>query len=164
MRTWLLVLVACGSSHARPDAPPPDTTGDAGRCGGDAFFTGELVDFDSTDAQFCGVFGATLTVAGDSARTFTVARAPDFAYRASAAQVLVHVDGTPRAVSLDVAHDPAQAFTTAWAAGDAGANVFFPNVDPAAGATTIAVTGDSLGAGSVPVAAGTFTYVTVIAN
>lgn len=38
-------------------------------CGTDDFFTGELVDWDSTDSAFCGVFGATFTVEGDATRT-----------------------------------------------------------------------------------------------
>jgi hypothetical protein len=100
-----------------------------------------------------------------SARSFTVDRAPMFNYDSTKAQVLVHVDGTPRAVSIDAAHDPAQAFDgTAWAAGDTGANVYFPNVDPGAGTTKVSVSGGATGTGSVPLAAGTFTYLTVNAQ
>ena len=49
----------------------------------------------------------------------------------------------------------------AWAPGDTGANVFFPNVDPASGTTLVSMSG-GLGAGSVPLAAGTFTFLTVV--
>lgn len=97
-----------------------------------------------------------------SARSFTVDKAPMLGYDAAKAQVLVHVDGTPHAVSIDAAHDATQAFDgAAWAAGDTGTNVYFPNVDPAAGTTTVAVSGGATGTGSIPLAAGTFTYLTV---
>jgi hypothetical protein len=224
----VLVLTGCPDPHpATIDAPPPVPDGpavDGGPCGADVLATGEIVDWDSTDASFCGVFGATFQVHGDatrhattapngrfklciapapttriditppsaasqctvpsssytvpgilvadravlasgaliSARAFTVMRAPAFGYDATKAQVFVHVEGTPRAVSVTGTHDAPQAFTGAWAAGDTGANVFFPNVDPAPGSTTIAVAGGATGAGAAPLAAGTFTYVTVV--
>jgi hypothetical protein len=229
MRALPIILVACGSSPATVlDAPRAiDATGDAGPCGADLSFTGELVDWDSTTAQFCGIFGATLQVHGDpsrvdhtppngriqlclasapttqiditpptaasecaipkstyavpgilvanqaviasgavvSARSFTMARAPAFAFDSAKAQVFVHVDGTPRAVSITGTHDAAQAFDdSTWAAGSTGANVFFPNVDPTPGATSVDVAGGATGTGSVPISAGTFTYLTVVAN
>jgi len=62
----IAVLIAACSSPAKPtDAA---VVGD-GMCGTDDFFTGELVDWDSTDSAFCGVFGATFTVEGDTSRT-----------------------------------------------------------------------------------------------
>lgn len=98
-----------------------------------------------------------------SARAFTVDAATMVGYDSSKAQVLVHVDGTPRAVSITGNHQPTEAFDgTMWAAGDTGVNVYFPNVDPAPGMTTVSTTGTALGTGTVPVAAGTFTYVTVV--
>ncbi len=190
-------------------------------------FAGELVDWDSSDAQFCGILGADVQVRGDpatakttppngrielclapapttlidvtpptaasqcttpastydipgvivvdqavvatgalaSARLFTVARAPAFGYDATKAQVFVHVDGTPSPVSISGAHDPAQALGSAgWAAGTTGVDVFFPNVDPTPGSTSVDVTGGAIGTGSDPIAAGTFTYITVVAN
>ncbi|HEX4422845.1 MAG TPA: hypothetical protein VH165_33245 [Kofleriaceae bacterium] len=67
-------LVACGSGDdgiaPKKDAgidtgpPPPDTL-----CGNDTAYTGEIVDWDSTAANFCGVFKATVTVRGDTTRT-----------------------------------------------------------------------------------------------
>ena len=36
------------------------------QCGADVFFTGEVVDWDSTETQFCGVFHAKLQVHGGS--------------------------------------------------------------------------------------------------
>jgi hypothetical protein len=96
-----------------------------------------------------------------SARSFTVDRAPMFDYDSTKAQVLVHVDGEQRAVSIDAAHDPTQAFDgTTWAAGDTGGNVYFPNVDPASGSVTVSMS-NATGTGSVPVTAGTFTYLTI---
>ena len=57
----------CDGSSAVPDAP-----GD-GPCGAERFVTGELVDFDSSTAQFMGVFNARFTVEGMPARTATTA-------------------------------------------------------------------------------------------
>jgi hypothetical protein len=100
-----------------------------------------------------------------SARSFTVAKAPSFAFDAAKAQVFVHVDGTPRAVSITGTHDASQVWNgSVWAAGDTAADVYFPNLDPTAGTTAVTVAGGAIGTGSVPIAAGTFTYVTVIAN
>jgi len=214
-----LAVAACGDDGGKKvDAAITD--------GQPLMFTGEYVDWDSTDTGFfCGIFQATFAVHGDatrtnltnpngrftlelapaqttqieitpptaqsecsqpkstynvpgimiadasviaggqmiSARSFTVDKAPSVGYDSSKAQVLVHVDGTPRAVAITGTHQPAEAFDgTTWAAGDTGVNVYFPNLDPAAGTTTISTTGTALGTGTVPVAAGTFTYVTLV--
>lgn len=61
-----LGVAGCGGGDGTADAAI-DTP--AGTCGTDAAFTGEIVDFDATNAKFCGVFGATLTVRGAAART-----------------------------------------------------------------------------------------------
>lgn len=108
---------------------------------------------------------ASVIAAGQmvSARSFTVDAATMVGYDSSKAQVLVHVDGTPRAVSINGTHQPTEAFDgTTWAAGDTGTNVYFPNVDPAGGMTTVSTTGTAIGTGTVPIAAGTFTYVTLV--
>ena len=70
-----LGLGACGDSGVKPKDASPDTPVDMapGMCGADVFFTGEIVDWDSTDAKFCGVFGAKWTVRGDVTRTSTTA-------------------------------------------------------------------------------------------
>jgi len=72
-----LGLAACGDDggktvDAASDAPA-DTAIDTptGACGADAAFTGEVIDWDASNATFCGVFGATLTVRGATARTDT---------------------------------------------------------------------------------------------
>lgn len=97
-----------------------------------------------------------------SARMFTMADAANFGFDASKAQVLVHVDGTARPVSITATHAATQAFDgTQWAAGDTGENVFFPNVDPATGTTLVTMSG-GLGAGSIPLTAGSFTFLTVV--
>lgn len=57
--------VGCGGAGSSPDAAVVSD----GKCGADLAFTGEVIDWDSTDTKFCGVFGATLTVQGDGART-----------------------------------------------------------------------------------------------
>ena len=220
----MFFVAACGSSPATPDAPPVT---DGGVCGSELSFAGELVDWDSTDEQFCGIFGASIQVHGDpstakmtppngrielcladgattlidvtpptapsectttsstydipgvivadqavlasgalaSARSFTIARAPAFGYDATKAQVFVHVDGTPSAVSITGTHDAAQAFDGAsWAPGSTGANVFVPNVDPTPATIDVSIAAGGLGTGSVPIAAGTFTYVTLVGN
>lgn len=61
----IAVVGACGSGNNSHDAA---VLGD-GRCGAELDFTGEIVDWDATDAMFCGVFGATLTMHDDSSRT-----------------------------------------------------------------------------------------------
>jgi hypothetical protein len=213
-----LVLAACGDDGGKTiDAAISD--------GQPLTFTGEFVDWFSTDNAFCGIFQATFTVHGDSSRTnmtnpngrftlmlepaqttqiditpptaqsecsqpksgydvpgimiadasviasgqmisaraFTMAAATSVGFDATKAQVFVHVDGTPRAVSITGTHQPTEAFDgTMWAAGDTGANVYFPNVDPAPGMTTVSTMGTALGTGTVPIAAGTITYVTIV--
>jgi hypothetical protein len=80
------------------------------------------------------------------------------------AQVFVHVNGTPRAVSLTASHGPAQAKTNdAWSSGDTGQDVFFPDVDPAGGSTMLSA-GGATGTGSIPLVAGKMTNVSIIAN
>jgi hypothetical protein len=97
-----------------------------------------------------------------SSRMFTMADAANFGFDATKAQVLIHVDGTARPVSITASHAPTQAFDgTHWAPGDTGENVFFPNVDPATGTTLVAMSG-GLGAGSIPLTAGSFTFLTVV--
>jgi hypothetical protein len=100
-----------------------------------------------------------------STRLFSTTRAAAFGYNPAKAQVLVHVDGTPRSVTLTGSHDATQAFDgTAWAAGDSGENVYFPNVDPGSGTETVGTSGSSVGTGDVPVVAGTFTYLSIVAQ
>jgi hypothetical protein len=215
-----LVLAACGDDGGTHiDAPAANLT-----------LSGEIVDWDSTDALFCGVFGAGLTVHGNTALTDSTnpngritlmvpgdasvqidVTAPTamsqcetgiglyqlpaiimtgsavinsgktvsyrmigmdrigpfftglgVTYDSTKALVFVHVEGTPKAVTSSAAHDAAIAWSgTAWAAGDTGVNVVFPNTP--AGMTMVDAP-SALGAGSIPTAAGTITYVTLVTN
>lgn len=84
-------------------------------------------------------------------------------YSAIQAQLIVHVGGTPRQVSLSANHAATQRFDgTTWAAGDTGGDVFFPNVDP--GSVQVTVTGGAIGTTTLTLEKGAYTYVSVIAN
>ena len=105
-----------------------------------------------------------------SAHAFTDARR-DAVFQTSgltfdpgAAQVLVHVEGPPRAVTLEQDTDTAQALNGTWARGNVGPDVFFPNVPVADGTVVVSLMGGAIGDGEIPIAAGTLTVVTVIAN
>ena len=226
-------LGACSDGNGTPRDATPDMPIDT-MCGAAAFFTGDIIDWDSTDAKFCGVYNSKLTVFGQtspadtsrpngrfelcvprqaltevdvmhganqsqctmpagvypvravlfaeqavidaggrfSARAMTQQRQDDMftaigaAYNPARAQLVVHVDGAQRQVSISAAavHDTTQKFDgAAWAAGDTGSDVFFPNVDP--GTVQITVAGNAVGSGvSVALAAGAYTYVAVRAN
>jgi hypothetical protein len=111
---------------------------------------------------------AVITAGGFwSGRNFSAARQATLgvAIDPAKAQLFVHVEGTPRAVSIDAAHDPSQAnAATTWAAGDTGHDVFFPNVSVGAGTTVLSVAGGAIGTGAIPLVAGKMTSVSVIAN
>ena len=68
----LVILAACGCSDGKtkPDAAVDAALDaraiDAGHCGSDVPFTGEDLDWDSTDAAFCGVFNAAFKVRGST--------------------------------------------------------------------------------------------------
>lgn len=76
----------CEGGSTAPDAPADAR--DAGPCGADLFVTGELVDFDSSTAQFMGVFNARLTVEDLPSRTTTTAPNGRFELCAPAASAL----------------------------------------------------------------------------
>lgn len=65
----LLLCAACGSGSGSADAAPDI---DNGTCGAMIRFTGDYVDWDS-DASFCGLPGAVLTVQGTGTRDTIVA-------------------------------------------------------------------------------------------
>ncbi|MEO8842555.1 MAG: hypothetical protein ABI591_15710 [Kofleriaceae bacterium] len=85
-------------------------------------------------------------------------------FDAAKAIVFVHVEGNQAAtVTSSAAHDTALAWNgTAWAAGTTGVDIVFPNT--AVGTTMVDAGSGALGAGSIPAVAGTFTYVTLVAN
>ena len=96
-----VIFAACGNSPGK--ATDAAATGD-GACAGEDFFTGEIVDWDSTDAAFCGVLGATLMVHGDSSRTASTAQHPNGRFQmclASADQT--EVDITPPTATSECA-------------------------------------------------------------
>ena len=72
-----LLLAACGDNLKGPvDGAPADSPIDAppvdeGPCGTNRFIGAELLDWDSTDAAFMGVNGATFTQRGGTATTTT---------------------------------------------------------------------------------------------
>lgn len=98
-----------------------------------------------------------------SGRAFTMGRQT---FDPTKAQVLVHVEGTARALSITASHGPTQAIsTTTWGLGDTGHDVYFPDVDPSGGTTTLSVAGGgAIGAGALPLVAGTMTNVSIIVN
>jgi hypothetical protein len=103
-------------------------------------------------------------------RSLTSARAATFyaaigaPFQATRGQLLVHLDGPARSVAVSAPHDAVQAFDgQTWAAGDTGSDVFFPNVDVTNGIwPTVTVSGNTIGAGSLELPAGTITAITVI--
>jgi hypothetical protein len=215
----LVLLACCGDNPKTPDAAPQNFE-----------FTGEYVDWDSTSANFCGIFGATWTdhtnasvtdttnpngrfdmqmggadtrvditaptdpsqclmpintqtydnpgiVVVDqglvgkgiiySTRSFSTTRRDSFftglglTYDATKAQVFVNVQGTATSPAITATHAASAAFDGGtWAAGGQGVYVFFPNVDPSAGTTTLTATG-ATGSQTLPLVAGTITYAAV---
>ena len=71
----LLMCGGCGDDAPASDASPADAGPDAfNPCGdGKVQFTGEYVDWDSTDVEFHGVAGAAVAVVGDADTTATTA-------------------------------------------------------------------------------------------
>lgn len=100
-----------------------------------------------------------------SYRSFTTTRGADFGFDAAKAGVFVHVEGTPRAVTVAGAGSPYAFDGSMWAQGNTGKNVYFPGVVPGVtGMATVTMSGTTVGAGSVPVSVGTITYLTILAR
>jgi hypothetical protein len=94
-----------------------------------------------------------------SYRSFTTTRAADFGFSAAMAHVYVHVASSAKEVTLGEAAGVTKHFDgTTWVDGNTGTDVYFGNVDPQA-TTTVTVGGTD--AGTIPLAAGKFTYLTV---
>lgn len=105
------------------------------------------------------------------ARGLTQARAATFyaafgaAFDPMRGNLLIHVNGTPRAFAIAEPHAPEQAYSgTSWSAGDTGVDVMFPNIEiPMSRRATVSVSGgNAVGLGAVQLAPGTITYMTVI--
>jgi hypothetical protein len=144
-------------------------SGDASQCStapgiyiGSAVLVGEQAVIDAG-----GLFSARAMTAARRATMFAAIGQP---YNAGQGQLVVHVAGTPRAVSLSTLnHSAAQQFNgTSWepVAGAAapGSDVLFPNIDVSGGAVTVGVAGGAVGTTAVTLEPGVFTYLTVIAN
>ena len=133
-----------------------------------------------TDPSQCSQPAATYTLPGIaivsqaviatgatySARSFTTSeiRALGVTIDPNKGQVFVHVDGSPRAVTITSLDSDTLAFDGAtWTHGNTGVNVFFANVDLTANSTAIQIP-NAVGTGAVPLSAGTITYTTVHAN
>jgi hypothetical protein len=166
-----------GAEFAVPGGGERQTTAPNGRfdiCIPDAPVT--LVDITPpAAASTCSMPPAAYTIAGIavankavitaggawSGRAFVPARQ---AVDSTKAQVFVHVNGTPVAVSIGAAHESSQARTSGtWAAGNTGEEVFFLNVDPGTGTTDLTAAG-AIGTGPIPLVAGKVTNVSIIAN
>jgi hypothetical protein len=99
-----------------------------------------------------------------SYRSFTAARAADFGFDPSLAQVYVHVSGGLRTVMLDSPAGVKKIFDgTAWVDGTIGTDFYFGNV-PGTMTTTNVSGGSSFGGGTIPLTPGQFTYLTIVAN
>ena len=80
------------------------------------------------------------------------------------AQVLVHVNGTPRQVKITAQYASSQArMNDTWSSGDTGEYVFFLDVDPTGGSTDLSMS-NAIGAGPIPLVAGKMTNVSMIAT
>jgi hypothetical protein len=100
-----------------------------------------------------------------SYRSFTMTRAADFGFSSSDAHVYVHVQGGSRTVTTAATPGTMQVFSgTTWSAGNTGTDIYLGNI-PLASTTTLMVSGgDVTGATTIPLSAGLFTYVTLLAK
>ena len=105
------------------------------------------------------------------ARSMTQARVATFyasvgsSFDQTRGNLLIHVNGTPRAFAIAEPHAPEQAYSgAAWSAGDTGSDVFFPNIAiPTSKRTNVTVVGgNAVGLGAAQLAPGAITYMTVI--
>lgn len=109
--------------------------------------------------------GAFSARALTQARVLTMATQIGAPLAADHGQLVVHVSGTPRQVSISAGHAMAQRFDgSTWAAGDTGSDVFFPNIDLSGGVVTVSMTGTSVGTGTYTLEPGKLTYLSVIAQ
>jgi hypothetical protein len=99
-----------------------------------------------------------------SLRSFKTSRAVDFGFTDTQAHVYVHVDGGSRTATTTASTGVRKTFDGAmWVDGNTGADIYLGNVEPQA-MTTLTVPNTSKGAGSIPLTAGAFTYVNVVAK
>jgi hypothetical protein len=100
-----------------------------------------------------------------SYRSFTATRAADFGFDVSKAHVLVQVVGGSRTVTTASTPGIMQVNDgTAWSAGNTGSTIYLGNIDVAANTTLTVSGGVVVGTETVPLSAGAFTYVTLLAR
>ena len=100
-----------------------------------------------------------------SYRTFTMTRAADFSFDVSLAHVYVNINGAARTVTTAATPGTMQALASAtWSPGNTGNNIYLGNI-PVSSTTTLMVSGGSVtGPTTIPLSAGQFTYVTLLAT
>lgn len=100
-----------------------------------------------------------------SYRSFKDTRAADFGFSPSLAHVYVHVVGGARTVTTAATPAVVQVNNgTTWTAGNTGTDIYLGNI-PVSATTTLTVTGGSVtGPTTIPLSAGQFTYVTLLAR
>ena len=100
-----------------------------------------------------------------SYRSFTMTRAADFGFDAAKAHVYVHVHGDARTVTtaaspMTMKHLDA---ASAWVDGNTGNDIYLGNIDGSS--TTLTITGGGATApSSIPLTAGAFTWVEILAK
>jgi hypothetical protein len=100
-----------------------------------------------------------------SYRSFTPTRAAEYGFSPTQAHVFVHIGGGSRTVASSVAAGVSKTFDgTAWTDGDTGTDLYLGNLDPQA-TTKLTITGGGvIGGTTIPLTAGQFTYVTLLAK
>ena len=100
-----------------------------------------------------------------SYRAFTSTRAADYGFSASLAHVFVHIVGGSRTVTPAAGAEVMQHNDGVnWTVGNTGTDLYFGNI-PVSAQTTLNVEGGRVtGPTTIPLSAGAFTYVTLIAN
>jgi hypothetical protein len=105
-----LLLVACGGcgddGNTGPVDAPITVDIDNGSCGDQLRFTGEYIDWDSSDAAFCGIFDALFEVQGGNGSMDNTAPNGRFDQCVSGTDAVTLLDITPSA-------DPSQCTTPA---------------------------------------------------
>jgi hypothetical protein len=101
----------------------------------------------------------------ESYRSFKTARAAEMGYDAALAQVWVHVHGGTRTVTTSAAPAISKVFDNLqWVDGTTGSDFYLGNI-PVSDTTKLVVTGGKYtGPTTIPLTAGQFTYVTIVAN
>lgn len=162
--------IAAATLTARADPTKTTKTSSSGRfelCIANDAQT--LVDVQPPSPYIGGMLVVLKDVTGSNGnfelRSYTKARGQTgpSPFDTTKAQLFVQIIGGSRAVDVSSKHDAGFHFTgAAWEAGAAGTNVHLPNVDPDGGSTKLVIA-NSTPLSTIPLVAGTFTYVVVVA-